>query len=170
LADQIVRGPVTARGITTPRGGRWHPQTVRRVNLGKVVLYLPARLGRHSKGRPDRTCEGSGDPVVACDDLAQTALCPQMQTLALSKGHMSRLWSQKAFLNSAKTAGRAKGIGSQAFAKFPATHRLRRRLAVVSSQQEAHSQRGGVVGSARANKGPALVAGCLRVMGTLPAR
>ena len=27
-----------------------------------------------------------------------------------------------------------------------------------------------VVGPARANKGPALVAGCLRVMGTLPAR
>jgi hypothetical protein len=56
---------------------------------------------------------------------------------------MSRLWSQKAFLNSVKTAGRAKGIGSQAFAKFPVTHRLRRRLAVVSCQQEAQSQRGG---------------------------
>jgi hypothetical protein len=49
--------------------------------------------------------------LVACDDLAQTALCPQMQTLALSKGHMSRLWSQKAFLNSVKTAGTSKGPG-----------------------------------------------------------
>jgi hypothetical protein len=59
---------------------------------------------------------------------------------------MSRLWFQKAFVNSVKTAGRAKGIGSQAFAKFPVTHRLRRRrrrLAVVSCQQEAQSQRGG---------------------------
>ena len=29
---------------------------------------------------------------------------------------MSRLWSQKAFLNSVKTAGASKGPGSQAFA------------------------------------------------------
>jgi hypothetical protein len=56
---------------------------------------------------------------------------------------MPRLWSQKAFLNRCQTAGRAKGIGSQAFAKFPATHRLRRRLAVVSCQREAQSQRSG---------------------------
>ena len=56
---------------------------------------------------------------------------------------MSRLWFQEAFLNSVKTAGRAKGIGSQAFAKFPVTHRPRRRLTVVSCQQEAQSQRGG---------------------------
>jgi len=29
--------------------------------------------------------------LISRNDLAQTALCPQMQTLALSKGHMSRL-------------------------------------------------------------------------------
>jgi hypothetical protein len=84
---------------------------------------------------------------------------------------MSRLWSQKAFLNSVKTAGRAKGIGSQAFAKFLVTHRLRRRLAVVSCQQEAQSQRGGgLLSLGQLAPGPAVVAGCLRVMGTLPAR
>ena len=33
---------------------------------------------------------------------------------------MSRLWSQKAFLNTVKTAGRAKGIGSQAFVRIVA--------------------------------------------------
>ena len=38
-----------------------------------------------------------------------------------------------------KPPGRAKGPGSQAFAKFPAKSRLRRRLAAVSCQQEAQS-------------------------------
>jgi hypothetical protein len=42
-------------------------------------------------GRP------SIDPVLS-------AVCPQIQALALSKGHIARLWRQRAFLKSVKSA------------------------------------------------------------------
>jgi hypothetical protein len=78
---------------------------------------------------------------------------------------MSRLWFQKAFLNSVKTAGRAKGIGSRAFAKFPVTHRLRRRLAVASTAREvsplrADMQRLGRAGPLLARAGPTTIGRC----------
>jgi DNA invertase Pin-like site-specific DNA recombinase len=37
MTTREIAAELTARGITTPRGGRWHPQTVRRV-MERVAL------------------------------------------------------------------------------------------------------------------------------------
>src|SRR5580704_3843878 len=37
MTNREIAAELTARGITTPRGGRWHPQTVRRV-MERVAL------------------------------------------------------------------------------------------------------------------------------------
>jgi DNA invertase Pin-like site-specific DNA recombinase len=37
MTTRQIAAELTARGITTPRGGRWHPQTVRRV-MERVAL------------------------------------------------------------------------------------------------------------------------------------
>ena len=37
MTTREIAAELTARGITTPRGGRWHPQTVRRV-MERVTL------------------------------------------------------------------------------------------------------------------------------------
>jgi hypothetical protein len=68
MMTRQIAAELTARGITTPRGGRWHPPTVRRVNLGKVVLYLPARLGRHSKDDPTGHVRGQATPHYRLPD------------------------------------------------------------------------------------------------------
>jgi DNA invertase Pin-like site-specific DNA recombinase len=38
MTNREIAAELTARGITTPRGGRWHPQTVRRV-MERVALF-----------------------------------------------------------------------------------------------------------------------------------
>jgi DNA invertase Pin-like site-specific DNA recombinase len=38
MTTREIAAELTARGITTPRGGRWHPQTVRRV-MERVALF-----------------------------------------------------------------------------------------------------------------------------------
>ena len=37
MTTREIAAELTARGIMTPRGGRWHPQTVRRV-MERVAL------------------------------------------------------------------------------------------------------------------------------------
>ena len=38
MTTREIAAELTARGLTTPRGGRWHPQTVRRV-MERVALF-----------------------------------------------------------------------------------------------------------------------------------
>ena len=51
-------------------------------------------------------CSGRGLTAIAGLDQGQTALCASDHALTLSKGHISRLWRQRAFLKSVKTKTR----------------------------------------------------------------
>jgi hypothetical protein len=44
MSARQLAGELTARGISTPRGGQWHPQTVIRV-LERIGGTTPAVLG-----------------------------------------------------------------------------------------------------------------------------
>jgi hypothetical protein len=90
-------------------------------HLGKRRL----EVGEFDRQRP----HGALEIVIHFSE--DPAFCGDISACAVKGSHVAPL-VPKGFLNSVKTAGRAKGIGSQAFAKFPVTHRLRRRLAVVS--------------------------------------
>ena len=61
-------------------------------------LLLPRRF--------QTLCSGRGLTAIAGLDQGQTALCASDHALTLSKGHISRLWRQRAFLKSVKTKTR----------------------------------------------------------------